>query len=296
LTCPICGATEAWPIAWSGSTQIEIWRAEAGDRTPYAWQLCRQCGNGYPTAQPNLRVLSRIWKAARDVEETNPTRVADVWQQRRNAARAYAERSFRLLAPLAGGDRPGRFLDIACGLGETVRYFADRGWNAEGVDADPAMRPFHEKVAIRSRIGQVEKLEIIGTYDIIHIAHAIYFITDPIRFLDKLRHHLTPNGVLCVVLSDLMSSFAPSLPSYSHTFYPTAASMRYALALTSFAPIFLARESGSIYIAARLGSVDTPNVHPIVIYWLYRTQQLRFATIGRCAGFIRSVVKKLLGR
>ena len=35
-----------------------------------------------------------------------------------------------------------RFLDIGCGLGETVRIFADNGWDAEGVDADPSTAPF----------------------------------------------------------------------------------------------------------------------------------------------------------
>ena len=80
------------------------------------------------------------------------------WSYRRAISRAGASRSFRLFAPLAA-NHPGRFLDIACGLGETVRIFADNGWDAEGVDADPSTARFHRELGIRVRIGQFEQIE-----------------------------------------------------------------------------------------------------------------------------------------
>jgi SAM-dependent methyltransferase len=295
ICCPICGATAAWPIRWHRDPEIESWRAEAGDCASYAWRLCRQCGNGYPTLQPDLHVLARLWEAARVVQSGDPARAAQLWRQRRDAARIHARRSYRMFAPLLGR-KTGRFLDIACGLGETVRYFADRGWDAEGVDADPTVLAFHRELAIRSRIGQIEKLEITGRYDLVHIAHAIYFITDPVRFLADLRSHLTAEGLLCVVLSDLTSSLAPNLPSYSHTFYPTAASMRYALALASFATVSARRWSGSIYMAARPAAVKAPKVNTTLIHWLYRTNAARFGVIGRCARAMRPIARKLLRR
>jgi SAM-dependent methyltransferase len=292
LSCPICDETAAWSIPYHCSPEIDAWRAEAGDRSSYAWRLCRRCGNGYPTVQPDLRVLSHIWESARAVDDHYPAASADQWRQRRDAARVYAERSYRLFAPLLGG-KTGRFLDIACGLGETVRTFADRGWDAEGVDADPTMLAFHQELAIRSRIGQIENLEITSVYDIVHISHAIYFITNPMRLLGQLRRHLMPDGVLCLVLSNFMSSLEPNLPAYSHTFYPCAGSMRYALALAGFATVFVQRRSGSIYMAARPAAAAPTKVNTTLIHWLYRTKALRFATIGRCARLARPIVRKL---
>jgi SAM-dependent methyltransferase len=293
--CPICGGTAAWPMRWHRDPRIEVWRAEAGDRSSYAWRLCRRCGNGYPSTQPDLRVLARIWESARAVAANGPGGDEQLWQRRCRDARIHAERSYRAFAPLLGTDT-GRFLDIACGLGETVRYFADRGWQAEGLDADPTMLDFHRELAISTRIGQIEEIDLAVAYDLIHIAHAIYFITNPMQFLSRLRSHLTPRGLLCIVLSDLTSSIEHNLPSYSHTFYPTGASMRHALALASYKTAFTRRQRGSIYLAARPSVTAPPTTNTTLIHWLHCTGALRFAVMGRCARIVRPVTRKLLGR
>ncbi len=295
MSCPICGDTAAWPIPFNRSAEVDTWRAEAGDQSQYAWRLCQRCGNGYPTVPPDMRVLSRIWEAARTIDEADAVRAAAVWQQRRNVARAYAERSYRLLAPLAG-DKPGRFLDVACGLGETVHRFANAGWDAEGIDADPTTLAFHREIDIRSRIGQIENMDISGAFDVIHIAHAIYFITDPMQFLRRVRSLLAPSGIFCVVLSDFMAAYDSSLPGYSHSFFPVAKSMQYALALAGFETILSRAWSGSVYIAARAGNPALPTINTGMIYWRYRTKPLRYALLGRPYLAMRQIAKKLLRR
>ncbi|MGB8894069.1 MAG: class I SAM-dependent methyltransferase [Pseudolabrys sp.] len=295
LSCPICGEAASWPIPHHRNPEVDAWRAEVGDSTDYAWRLCRRCGNGYPTVQPDLRVLSRIWEAARMEEETNPARAAALWQQRRNVAQAYAERSYRLLAPLAS-IKPGRFLDVACGLGETVRRFAIAGWDAEGIDADPTTLAFHREIGIRSRIGQIENLDITGNYELIHIANAIYFITNPTQLLRRLRSYLAPNGLFCVVLSDFMAAHDPSLPSYGHSFFPTARSMQYALAIAGFETILKRTRPGTIYIVARAGNPAPPTINTDLINWRYRTKRMRYALIGRPYLAMRHFAKKLLKR
>jgi SAM-dependent methyltransferase len=298
--CPICGAAAARSLRWRRNPEIETSRVQAADGSSYAWRLCGQCGNGYPSAQPDLRVLARIWESARIVPADDPAKLAELWRRRRRDARIHAERSYRAFAPLVGGDavagNSGRFLDICCGLGETVRYFLDRGWDAQGVDADPTMRDFHRELGISTRIGQIEHIEIAGCYDLIHIAHAIYFITDPMRFLARMRGHLTPRGLLCVVLTNFGSLLEPSLPSYQHTFYPTAASMRYALALASFATVLNRRQSGSIYLAARPQTTALPKINTSLIHWLHSTAPLRLAVLGRCSRAARHVARAVLGR
>ena len=203
MTCPICGHETYWPVAYNRDTTVDSWRKEAGDLAPYDWRLCRGCSNAYPSKQPDLRVLARMWAVNRTANDAN-TDAATV-AYRRFISRSGAERSYRLFAPLTGTN-VGRFLDIACGLGETVRIFADYGWDAEGIDADPSTEPFHRELGIRTRIGQLEDIEIGSNYDVIHVAHAIYFITDPMKFLRTVRERLATGGLFCIVLADFMSN------------------------------------------------------------------------------------------
>ena len=237
-------------------------------------------------------MLRRVWAEKRGDECLSPDAKDANWSYRRAISRAGATRSFRLFAPLCA-NRPGRFLDVACGLGETVRIFADNGWDAEGIDADPSTARFHRDAGIRARIGQFEQIEAASGYDLIHIAHAIYFITDPMGFIRGVRARLAPGGLFCIVLADFMASADASLPSYTHTFFPTGASMRYALGLAGFEVVLSRKMSGSIFIAARpASSPRLPPVWPAGI--LCCTGPKPFATplsaglIWRCAGLPRA--------
>jgi 2-polyprenyl-3-methyl-5-hydroxy-6-metoxy-1,4-benzoquinol methylase len=136
---------------------------------------------GLPSAQPDLKVLQQVWRAARGTSGTDADQKAARWRFRRQISRTASARSYRLFSPLAGA--PGRFIGIACGLGETVRRFAEHGGQAEGIDADPSMEPLHREHGIMSRIGQIETIALQGHYDLIHIAHAIYFIRQPMDLL-----------------------------------------------------------------------------------------------------------------
>jgi SAM-dependent methyltransferase len=294
--CPICGHHSGWAIAFRRDAQVDRWRNEIGDHSAHNWRLCSQCSNAYPSISPDQRILQQIWDINRTTTISNGRSVEAIWAYRRAISRAGAERSFRLFATLAPVSH-GRFLDIACGLGETVKTFADRGWDAEGIDADKSTAHIHRELGIRSSIGRFESTKSEKHYDIIHIAHAIYFISTPMEFLRSVRERLATGGVFCVVLADFMANDDPALPGYAHTFFPTGSSMRYALAKAGFETIFCKRQSGSIFIAARATSnLIMPFVWPLGILLLYRTKALRYAVIGSPYILARRVVRKLIGR
>ena len=296
MNCPICGYQNFWKIPAARDLQAEQLLSANSDNRNYEWRLCRQCGNAYPLHPPELPILENLWALNRADTESSESERAAKWAYRRAIAKAGAERSYRLFSPLAS-KRAARFLDIACGLGETVRAFAVHSWDAEGIDADPRTEPFHRELGIRSRIGQLEQIEIDNNYDVIHIAHAIYFITDPMNFLRRVRERLASGGLFCVVLADFMANVDPALPSYTHTFFPTASSMRYALALAGFETILCRRLSGSIFIGARPAPVASrPFVWPAEIRLLYLTKALRFALFGRPYILLARTVKYLIGR
>ncbi len=292
MPCPICGELASWPITHRNDPQIERWRSEVGDDRPYDWHLCRRCGNAFPSVQPELQVLRRVWAMHRAAVSPNADDEAEAWRNRHYAARIWAERSYRLLAPLA--PRRGRFLDIACGLGQTVRTFADQGWEAEGIDADPNMGPLHQQLGVRSRIGQFEELGLQYSFDLIQIAHAIYFMTNPMKFIRTLRGHLAPGGLFCVVISDFTSSVAVDPPSYIHTFIPTTrASMRYALAVAGFETVLTKKISGSVYFVTRLAANPQKlRAYPRIARLAFCTKSFRYMLIGKPYLVLRAIAKR----
>src|SRR5262249_4105151 len=157
-----------WVIAFARDVKIEQWRREAGDAAAYEWRLCRRCANAYPSHQPHLDVLQKIWLEHKSTPGLTATELEHAWAYRRAGVRAIAARSLRIFARLAGPNGR-RFLDVACGFGETVKAFADHGWDAEGIDADSSIAQVHRDMGIRVRHGQIEEMDVGAGYHIIHI-------------------------------------------------------------------------------------------------------------------------------
>lgn len=292
MVCPVCESSDNWPIAGVLEPDIAAWRTEAGAKQEYSWQLCKTCGNGYPSERPLPAVLNRYWQANRRVDDTKESEDA-AWRRRIAMSQVGAARSYKFFAPIHRGP-PGRFLDIACGLGETVRKFRDHGWQAEGIELDASTKRFHEKHGLQTTIGRFEDTPFTNQYQMIHIAHAIYFITEPMAFLRRIRAQLAPDGLFGVIISDFLAAHAQAQPGYGHTFYPCGASMRYALALAGLETILTRSFGGDIYLAARPAEVRVPKINTELIYWKYRTKLLRFATMGRPYLAARRLAKQLL--
>lgn len=293
--CPICLAKSGKPVNYRRDEMLDRWRADAGDHKPYRWFFCQRCANLYPSHQPNLQVLRRSWESGRSSEDSLEN-FSSIQTQRIAIGQKGAERSYRFFAPLVQG-APGRFLDIACGFGETVRKFSDRGWDAEGIDIDPATENYHRQIGIRTQIGPLEEIELGSDYTLVQIAHAIYFITDPMKFLRDIRGRMKPDGLFCIVLADLLANEDLGLPSYVHTFFPSGASMRYALALAGFETVFIKRRYGSVFIAARINpNVPLPRIHPAITLALWRTKWLRYQLFGRPHLALRRAAKAFLSR
>ncbi len=244
-SCPICEHQDSWLIPFLAPDTGVLERRSTG----YHWRLCKACANAYPLPPPNLSELQALWNRNRIESEGNEI-TEDVWRLRLEYSRVWAQRSYDCVSPYAHGDKC-RFLDVACGLGATVALFQEKGWFAEGVDADPNTQAFHARLNIRSTIGQIENVDISARFDLISIAHAIYFITEPRKFVRKVRSMLEEDGQFLVVLSDLLSVFSSGSPQYAHTWYPTSYSLAYLLQQEGFEVIATKRMRGSIMMLAR---------------------------------------------
>lgn len=291
--CPFCEAEKSWAIDYAVDAGLEHEMSVNCSGREYFWRLCGTCGNAYPSYFPDLSILAKFWESNRSLGDISAEQSLAIWERREIISKKGASRSYDAFAHLIPG-ACGRFLDIACGLGETVKCFSDRGWDAYGIDADPTTKRFHDKIGIRAEIGQIETAKVDGEFDIVHIAHAIYFFTDPLHFLVSLGKRLKPKGVLCIVLANFMAPEDISRPGYPHSFFPTASSMRYLLALAGYKVIACRNKSGSIYIAAVRGKTSLPRVSSTLIHVSYQTKKLRYLLMGRPKLFAHRLAKAAL--
>lgn len=289
--CPICDGERSWPVPFRDQALGQLLTRTQG----YHWRLCAKCGNAFPSQAFSLLELQEYWDRNR-VETDDAAEVSDaVWQGRWQASQIWAQRTFDFVAPYLSKEMT-RFLDIACGLGAMVALFRDKGWHAEGVDADPNTRQYHEKAGVSVMIGQVENLESAASFDLVSIAHAIYFVTQPRQFVQRVRAMLRPGGLFVVTLSDLLSSLSDGSPGYVHTWYPTTDSLIYLLEQEGFALVATRSLKGSTMVLARQGQIGSPVGHPYRAYLAHITQAWRYGLIGRPRRWLVSVLKSLLRR
>lgn len=286
-TCPVCGNKACWIIPFVDHETSEVVRRDKG----YHWRLCRTCGNGYPSTASTLTEMQAYWNKNR-VDNAEVPVSNEVWHLRLTASRVWAQRTYDFVTPFVHSDAR-RFLDVACGLGDTVALFQDHGWNAEGVDADPNAKEFHERLGIRTTIGQVENVDTSSQFDLVSIAHAIYFISEPRRFVKRVRDMLDDGGLFLVVLSDFLSTLNAGHPGYVHTWYPTSYSLAYLLEQEGFEILSSRRDKGSYMIMARRGALISPRAHPYRAYLAHLSHGWRYRVIGKPLLAVSSLLKSL---
>lgn len=92
----------------------------------------------------------------------------------------------------------GRLLDVGCGRGVVLDFFADRGFDVAGVDISPHAVDIIKKKGHQAHIIDLEHDEISGKYDIILCLEVVQQLYDPPKLLNKLKLSLSPNGEMIV--------------------------------------------------------------------------------------------------
>ena len=102
----------------------------------------------------------------------------------------------RLLEALG---RPGRLLDVGTGVGELLRLAREAGWQAVGVDVDPAVVAYARQRGLDVRLGELAGLGLpAASFDVVTLWNALDFVADPVGELGECRRLLAPHGRLFV--------------------------------------------------------------------------------------------------
>ncbi len=164
--CPICGRTEPTELL-----EVAVRRIVR----------CAACRAVYRDPLPPPEVAPPAELAA-DV----------VAHEERVAARR--TREFARVVRDAG--RPGRLLDVGTGLGYFLRAATAAGWDAIGVDADPAVVAYaRTRLAVDARAGAVDAQRFPdGSFDLVTVWNVLDVVSEPRAVLAEIRRVLKPGG------------------------------------------------------------------------------------------------------
>ncbi len=119
-----------------------------------------------------------------------------------------------VLADAIAGLRPGRALDLACGLGRNALYLAERGWDVTALD--------YSAVAIESLCGQPLDARMVDLEDpAFQLPDSQYDLIADILYLQRslfpqIRTAVKPGGIFVGVIAMLDDdpAVAPMNPDY----------------------------------------------------------------------------------
>lgn len=110
--------------------------------------------------------------------------------------RVAARRATEFARVIRAAGRPGRLLDVGTGLGYFLRAATAAGWQAIGVDADPAVVTYaRTRLAVDARAGTLDAQRFPdASFDLATLWNVLDVVSDPRAVLGELRRVLAPGG------------------------------------------------------------------------------------------------------
>lgn len=238
-SCPVCGSISRQVL--HGNL-----RDHAFGVAPGSWTLwrCAECNCGYLDPRPSKASIGLAYAAyyTHDHAEHAPDE-SGFARLRRRIAEAYLNRRYGTDYPdaLPGGDRlaalfprsrafldisyarqlqqaksrGSRLLDVGCGNGSFVQFATRMGWEAEGIDPDPAAVAAARALGCRVSEGSLDDLlRRNGTFEHVTLSHVLEHVHEPATLLRQCFALLAPGGRLWLE--------TPNLDSVGHTTFGSA--------------------------------------------------------------------------
>jgi SAM-dependent methyltransferase len=103
--------------------------------------------------------------------------------------------------------KPAAVLDVGCGRGFTLRFLADAGYRATGVELSPqAAAHARDTLGLDVRTGDFLSQPFeAGQFEVVIFWHSLEHISDPLAALDRANEILRPGGLLVVAVPNFDS-------------------------------------------------------------------------------------------
>ena len=188
--CPGCGATSKRPLfeSYDGYQYVE----------------CEDCGCWYVPLCVEASIFEEFFARcpeARAVAERSFTA-----RQTENYAEACLDRIgsyLEILSPLLGGEGPGRYLDVGCGLGHSLQAGAARGLVAVGTESSVDCL----RIARENGLDVRDAAEPLppGPFRLVTFWESLEHISDPRQALASCHPFLEPDGLVGFSVPNLLS-------------------------------------------------------------------------------------------
>lgn len=116
-----------------------------------------------------------------------------------------------------GVSRPGRMLDVGCGEGFALSFFAAEGWQVEGIDHSSAgLKAMNPDMAESLEVGDVfslldRRLDSGESYDVVWLSNVLEHVLDPVGLMTQLRQIVDDEGALVVTVPNDFSRLQGTL-------------------------------------------------------------------------------------
>ncbi|HNX96052.1 MAG TPA: class I SAM-dependent methyltransferase [Candidatus Aminicenantes bacterium] len=190
--CPVCGGPSRFRFRKFG----------------YPFRTCRECGFGRFVPRPADEEIMARYSPEYFRREYNPGVAGGRLDER--LVEWHYDYVVTQLARYAPDLAPGRMLDVGCGAGLLPWVFQRRGWQAAGIEINPAGVAYGREtlglpVFARNIEAPDEDFSDLGTFQLVTLTDFIEHCFTPRRVLDRVFARLAPGGVAFVLTPDLES-------------------------------------------------------------------------------------------
>lgn len=190
IVCSVC-QSDNYVVLYEGHDRLH------GLGGPFRLVNCQQCGLIYLNPRPTRGEMGLYYPPdyepyAQDVEQAKGCL----------SSLDYRYGVAKRCRTITKRKRPGRILDVGCGVGHFLNGMKRRGWQTFGIEVSEGAAAYAgERFGLEVHVGELEEAEFPATYfDAITLWHVLEHLHDPLATLMEINRLLKEDGLLVLAI------------------------------------------------------------------------------------------------